>query len=127
MRLRILLRGVTLLRFLLYAKRSRGFKSRTHRADHFGKHRKRLDIPGGLLYEVIYERMADDFIESKLNKDSDEFARRRNGDVVRYDSRADLLGIKGSQVFIKTYFRPDPAVHGFANNLAYYFSERANA
>ena len=123
----VLMRGVTTLRFVFYRKRTLGFASRIHRADHFQRHRRRLGIPPGLLYEVIYEKMADVFIGNPLGPRSDEFSRRWNGDVVRYDKKADVFAIKTTRAVIKTYYRPDPAVHGLPTNWDYYLSEKAKA
>jgi hypothetical protein len=101
------------------------------RADHFKKHRKRLGIPGGFVFEIVYERIADQFLGSPLNSDSEEFTRihgaTRNGDVVRYDKRRDVFGIKDRAVRIKTYYRPDPAKHLQGNNYSYYVFERGRA
>ena len=122
----ICLQGALILRFAFYRMRTSGFKSRTHRADHFEKHRRRLSIPPGLLYEVLYERMADDFLSERLNGTSDEFTRRWNLDVVRFDRRRDVLACRtGGIVFVKSCYRPDPLVHGFPTNWDYYLSEKA--
>lgn len=122
-----LTRALVMLRFVFYRKRTRGFQSRMQRADHFKKHRKRLGIPPGFVYEVLYERIADDFISSPLNSSSDEFTRQRNADLVRFDRVRDLLGIKNGMAFIKSYYRPDPAIHKYPTNWDYYLREKANA
>jgi hypothetical protein len=120
-------RGIILLRFLLYAKRTGGFRSRIERADHFTKHRKRLRIPGGFVYEIIYERMADRFLGNPLDMNCEEFTRLRNGDKVRYDKKSDVFGIKDHAIRIKTYFCPNPAVHLQGTNHAYYLFEKGRA
>ena len=125
-RLKVLLRRITLLRFfLLTTHHTRGFKSRLHRADHFKKHRQRLRLPEGELYERIYERIADGFLGRPLNPTSQEFVRPWNNDLFRYDIKHDVVGLMDRNIYIKTYFRPHPSEHGFATNRAYFDSERA--
>jgi hypothetical protein len=102
-----------------------GFKSRLHRADHFKKHRQKLRIPDGALYERVYERIADRFLGRPLSASSQEFIRPWNNDLVRYDAKHEVVGILDSSVYIKTYFRPHPADHGFASNMSYFNSEKA--
>lgn len=124
----IILYWIVVLRFLLYPQRTKGFKTRLHRSDHFTKHRERLRLPGGWLYEVVYERMADDFVTRRIaGRNQDEFTRRWNGDVVRYDLNRNVLGIRDRAMFIKTHYRLDPSVHGFPTNLDYYLSEKGKA
>jgi pyocin large subunit-like protein len=45
---------------------------------------------------------------------------RTNGDVVRYDPGNNLFGVMDATGAPKTYFRPDPASHGYSTNLDYF-------
>lgn len=45
---------------------------------------------------------------------------RGNGDVVRYDPGSNRCGIMDSTGAPKTYFRTDPASHGYPTNLDYF-------
>jgi hypothetical protein len=77
------------------------------------------------LYERIYERIADGFLGQPLNFASQEFVRPWNGDLFRYDTKGDVVGLLDRNVYIKTYFRPHPSEHGFATNMDYFNSEKA--
>lgn len=115
-----------LLRFCLFRDRyTLGFKSPLHRADHFKRHRTRLQIPDGKLYERIYERIADRFLGLPKSSNAVEFSRPWNDDLFRYDKKRNVMGILDRNTYIKTYFRPDPSKHGLATNMDYFNSERA--
>jgi hypothetical protein len=45
---------------------------------------------------------------------------RPNGDVVRYDPTTDEFGVVNADGTIRTYYKPDPAVHGYPTNLDYF-------
>lgn len=45
---------------------------------------------------------------------------RTNGDVVRYDPGRNIFGVVDSSGAPKTYFKPDPAQHGYSTNLDYF-------
>lgn len=45
---------------------------------------------------------------------------RGNGDIVRYDPVTDAFGVMDSSGAPRTFFRPDPASHGFPSNLDYF-------
>jgi RHS repeat-associated protein len=49
--------------------------------------------------------------------------RRTNGDVVRYDPYQNIFGVMDSSGAPKTYFKPNPAEHGYATNLDYYLGQ----
>jgi filamentous hemagglutinin len=44
---------------------------------------------------------------------------RPNGDIVRYNPVTDGFGV-ASPTAIRTYYKPDPAVHGYPTNLDYF-------
>lgn len=45
---------------------------------------------------------------------------RTNGDVVVYDPTRNIFGVMDSTGAPKTYFKPDPAQHGYPTNLDYF-------
>ena len=45
---------------------------------------------------------------------------RTNGDVVRYNPGSNTFGVMDSSGAPRTYFRPDPAQHGYPTNLDYF-------
>ncbi|MGN9841530.1 RHS repeat-associated core domain-containing protein [Nonomuraea sp. H19] len=45
---------------------------------------------------------------------------RPNGDVVRYNPQTDQFGVRNAQGVPRTYFIPDPQVHGYPTNLDYF-------
>jgi hypothetical protein len=47
---------------------------------------------------------------------------RPNGDIVRYNPATDEFGV-ASPSAIRTYYRPDPAVHGKPTNLDYFMTQ----
>jgi pyocin large subunit-like protein len=42
---------------------------------------------------------------------------RANGDVVRYNSKTDRFGVMDATGAPRTFFKPDPSVHGHKTNL----------
>ena len=45
---------------------------------------------------------------------------RPNGDIVRYNPAINEFGVVSSKGDIRTYYKPDPAVHGKGANLDYF-------
>jgi pyocin large subunit-like protein len=45
---------------------------------------------------------------------------RTNGDIVRFNPVTNEFGVARADGVIRTYFKPDPAVHGFPTNLDYF-------
>jgi hypothetical protein len=74
-----------------------------------------------------YEQQASDFLTNKENRDVLEFKRVRGyraGDTARFNPETDEFGVISPDGTIRTYYRPDPSVHGFATNLDYFNSEK---
>ena len=77
-----------------------------------------------------YERQPSDFLTNQENPDVLEFKRLRGyraGDTVRFDPETDEFGVISADGIIRTYYRPDPDLHGFATNLDYFNSEKEKA
>jgi hypothetical protein len=73
----------------------------------------------GAQTQAEYEQQAKDFLNGDLNSDTLEKV-RPNNDVVRYNPKTNEFGVKTSSGTIRTYFSPDPAIHGFPTNLDYF-------
>ena len=48
---------------------------------------------------------------------------RPNGDIVRYHPGSNTFGVMDANGAPRTLFRPDPAVHGHATNLDYFYAQ----
>lgn len=70
---------------------------------------------------------ASDFLTDQDNPNILEFNRVRGtraGDTVRFNPETDEFGVIRPDGTIRTYYRPNPKLHGFATNLDYFNSER---
>lgn len=47
-----------------------------------------------------------------------------NGDIVRYNRTTEEFGIVDVSGFLKTFYIPDPLVHGEADNDSYFEAEK---
>jgi pyocin large subunit-like protein len=65
-----------------------------------------------------YARNAKDFLQNPgagvLSKT------RANGDVVRFDPSTNAFGVMDKTGTPRTFYKPDPAKHGYATNLDYF-------
>ena len=102
---------------------TRGFLSLVARSDHFVNHGVRL----GINSEDEYESLADEFLGGPRKGTTLQFTRRWNGDIVRYDEVDDVFGVLSGDRFVRTFYRPDPEIHGEPTNLDYYLCEEAQA
>jgi filamentous hemagglutinin len=65
-----------------------------------------------------YVRQAHRFL---LNPPAGTLTRiRGNGDIVRYNPVTNTFGVLAPQGVPRTFFKPDPTVHGFPTNLDYF-------
>jgi hypothetical protein len=74
-----------------------------------------------------YEQQASDFLTNQENQDILEFERvqgYRAGDAVRFNPETDEFGVIRPDGTIRTYYRPNPNLHGFPTNLDYFNSEK---
>jgi hypothetical protein len=82
--------------------------------DHFARHGQDF----GATTAADYEAQADAFLTG--GKASGVLEKvRPNGDIVRYNPATDEFGV-ASPTGIRTYYKPDPAVHGYPTNLDYF-------
>lgn len=49
---------------------------------------------------------------------------RKNGDTIRFNMKTDEFGVITSDMLLRTYYKPNPAVHGKASNLDYFLSQK---
>jgi filamentous hemagglutinin len=88
---------------------------------HFVKHvQRRTNIAAP--DENTYEAMADHFLGG-TRKPSTLECQRSGGDTIRFDCKTEEYGIRDANGFIRTYFRPDPMVHGLSSNFHYMCQE----
>lgn len=98
-------------------KKGRGarFANSAKLQDHFSRHGADFASPTA----ADYETAADDFLTGSREPGTLEKL-RPNGDIVRYNPATGEFGIVNSSGEIRTYFKPDPAVHGYPTNLDYF-------
>jgi len=82
-------------------------------------HAKRHGPALGCYTSAAYEKQASDFLTGPKGPAVLE-KNQADGSIVRYDPATDEFGILGPDGSIVTYFKPDPAIHGFKTNLEYF-------
>lgn len=95
----------------------RGFMDALEKDNHFLNHANDFDPPFGSADD--YEAAAIAFLTGPLRTTMIECV-RRSGDVIRYDTTTNEFAICDQDGFLKTYYRPDPAIHKQVSNLAYF-------
>ncbi len=90
------------------------FNSAANLQDHFARHGGDF----GATTATDYEARADAFLTG--TKPSGVLEKiRSNGDFVRFDPVTNEFGV-ASQTNLRTYYKPDPAIHGYPTNLDYF-------
>ncbi len=84
-------------------------------ADHFKRHGHKFGVKTAAEYELL----ADQFLGGAKSSTTLEHVRPQ-GDLVRYDYVTEEFGILSNNRAIRTYFKPDPAIHGMATNADYF-------
>ena len=92
-----------------------GFANESTLLDHFARHGAEL----GAESASEYAAQAENFLKGPLAEGGLERI-RINGDLVRFNPATDEFGVLSQKGVIRTYFKPDPAVHGFTSNLEYF-------
>jgi pyocin large subunit-like protein len=67
---------------------------------------------------IDYVRQANEFMHNPPPGTLTRF--RPNGDVIRYDPITSSFGVMTANGLPRTFFKPNPAVHGFATNRDYF-------
>jgi len=83
--------------------------------DHYNRH----GADFGATSAAQYEGMADAFLNGPRGTGVLQKV-RANGDIVRYDPASEAFGVVKPDGTIRTYCKPDPAVHGYPANLDYF-------
>jgi filamentous hemagglutinin len=91
------------------------FAGPTKLLDHYARH----GADFGATSAVQYEQAADAFLNGPRGAGVLEKV-RTNGDIVRYDPATQAFGVVKPDGTIRTYYKPDPAVHGYSTNLDYF-------
>jgi hypothetical protein len=98
------------------APRGRGrFATDAELQDHFRRHGRDF----GTRTPSSYERQAADFLQGRRGPGVLEKI-RPDGSTVRFNPATDEYGIIGPNGAVVTYFKPNPAIHGFPTNLDYF-------
>lgn len=66
-----------------------------------------------------YQQQADNFLTSP-KKQGVLQKTRANGDIVRYNPKTEEFGVVSKDGAIRTYYEPDPSIHGYPTNLDYF-------
>ncbi|MGB8345878.1 MAG: polymorphic toxin-type HINT domain-containing protein [Ktedonobacteraceae bacterium] len=99
---------------------SPGFANQERLTDHFERHGGDFGSP--FTTESDYEQGAKDFMHGPMASDTYQGV-RSNGDIVRFNEGTNAFGVARSNGVIKTYYIPDPAIHGYATNWEYVLSQ----
>ena len=92
-----------------------GFSSKDQFQEHFADH----GTDFGAQTPAEYAQQANDFLNGELGSDVLE-TMRPNGDIVRYNPITNEFGVAKADGTIRTYFSPDPSVHGLPTNRDYF-------
>ncbi|OGO25833.1 MAG: hypothetical protein A2136_00640 [Chloroflexi bacterium RBG_16_54_11] len=98
---------------------NRGFSNANSLTDHFKKHGAEF----GYTNESQYLKGAQDFVGTKGNQGVLSKV-RANGETVIYNPKTNEFAIVSKDGSIITYFKPDPAIHGYQTNLDYYNAQK---
>jgi len=87
--------------------------------DHFADHGAEFGAKSAAEYEIL----AGQFLTIKGNPDIQETI-EEDGDIVRFNAKTNEFGILGPGGQIRTYYKPDPSLHGKRNNQYYFNGSR---
>ncbi|HEY3940443.1 MAG TPA: hypothetical protein VGL97_23650 [Bryobacteraceae bacterium] len=86
-------------------------KLQSHFEDHGGDF--------GARTEAEYQQQASDFL-TRIKPQGVLEKIRPNGDIVRYNPATEEFGVLSKSGAVRTYYKPDPAIHGYPTNLDYF-------
>jgi hypothetical protein len=69
-----------------------------------------------------YERQARTFLVGRPGPDT--LQSTRNGDIIRFNPITNEFGVISQHGTIRTYYKPDPAEHGYSSNLDYFYAQQ---
>jgi len=96
----------------LMTGRGQGFNDPDNLSDHFLKHGAEF----GFKTEKEYLTAAQNFVSTKGNRGVLSTV-RANGDTVIYNPTTNEFAVVTNSGSIRTFFKPDPAIHGYETNL----------
>jgi filamentous hemagglutinin len=85
------------------------------------KHFKDHGADFGATNALDYVRQAQDFLRNPPAGTLTKI--RPKGDVVRYNPFTNTFGVRAPNGEPRTFYKPDPAEHGFATNLDYFHAQ----
>jgi hypothetical protein len=95
----------------------RGFRNEALRDSHFNDHGADFAAQTPEFYEAQGRHFFND-------NDPNTLVRHRpNRDEVRYNPVTDEFGVMAPDNYLRTYYRPDPAIHGYPTNLDYFHAQ----
>jgi filamentous hemagglutinin len=94
-----------------------GFISKWDRDQHFEDHRD--EFGGALANAEEYEAAAKAFFNAPLAGGMME-GLRADGWMIRFNSDTNEFAICDTDGYLRTYYKPDPALHGLGDNITYF-------
>jgi hypothetical protein len=98
----------------------KGFGSPALLTQHFLDHGPEF----GFTSEADYEKAARAFAHTQGSDGVLSKVRAANGDTIIYNPSTNEFAVVTSSGIIRTYFKPDPAIHGYQTNLDYYNAQK---
>ena len=95
-----------------------GFKSPAHLRRHCLDHMREV----GASTCVEYLAFATNFMTKPKTGTMHEYTRSK-GDCLRYDESTQEFGLISNSGVLRSYFKPNPAIHGLPSNLDYFGRE----
>lgn len=97
--------------------RTRGFADHKDLMEHYNGHVEEFGVKG--MGPAEYEERADIFLGAHKTQGVLECV-RPGGDKVRFNPNTNEFGILSKAGFIRTYFKPEPTIHGLPTNVDYF-------
>lgn len=87
---------------------------------HWVKHKKDFNFST----KAEYEEAASKFLNSPRDGSGVfQVIRKDSSDIIRFNPKTNEFGILSNDKFVRTYYKPDPAEHGFATNMEYFLNQ----
>ena len=99
--------------------RGQGLNDPDNLSDHFLRHGAEF----GFNTEQEYLTAAQNFVSTKGNQGVLSTV-RANGDTVIYNPTTNEFAVITNDGAIRTFFKPDPAIHGYETNIDYFYAQR---
>lgn len=96
---------------------SGGKRASENAAEHFAKHGREFPFPT----ETAYVEAAHDFVSRP--PPGTLMTVQDDGDRVYYNPELNFFAVTSPQENIRTFFRPDPKIHGYKTNMDYFHAQ----